>query len=427
MLAESFTRPVRQAPRAFGFAVRLLRRMALPGLLLALTLSATAAITGSVENASNGKPVRGAAVTLVQLEGGMQPIAHTTTDASGKFQFSQTPPAGQPMMVQVQFQGVPYFQPLPPGQTSTSIQVYNASGDASQLQLDSVVMVLQPAGKWLAIIEQDDIQNQRKLSYYRKGGIFRFRVPKGVKPDGARVIGPSGMPIAQNPQPTGQPDVYSIDYPVRPGDNKFQLSYRLPYDTQKASLQIDPVFPVAHFEVYVPTQMSFHGDAFKLLGGQQGYDVYDVSGAKGPYTFSVSGTAPMPEIDTNGHLDNSGSGAAAQPQAPAAPAGDPDVGKVPAKTFMEKNLWVVAALLGMAATAGFGMLLARPRAQTAGTAPAPVAPATPAGPVLDDDMKKLKDDLFLLEVRRHTGNIDDAEYARLKQELDARMARLARG
>ena len=409
-------------------------RIAVPALLLAMALTASAAITGQVQNGSSGdKPVQGAAVTLVQLQGTMQPVAQTTTDAAGKFRFSQSAPAGQPMLVRVVYEGVPYFQPLPPGQTDATVEVFEASSNASKLQLESIVMVVQPAGKWLAVIEQDEINNQEKLAYYKKGGLFQFRVPPGVKPDGARVIGPSGMPVAQDPKATGKPGVYTIDYPVRPGDNKIQISYRLPYDAQKAALTVTPVYPVAHFEVYVPTQMSFAGAAFKLLGEQQGYKVYDISGGKGPYRFSVSGTAPMPDLG-NGS-DNSagaqqqpgsqpGAQPGAQPEQAPVPGAGPDVGKTPQPTFLDKNLWVFAALLGMAVAAGFGILLSRPRTQ-----PAPAAPEVPAtattAVAADDEMKKLKDDLFLLEVRRHTGNIDDAEYARLKQELDQRMERLA--
>ena len=405
-----------------------------PALLLAMALAASAAITGQVQNGSHGdQPVQGAEVTLVQLQGTMQPVAHTTTDAAGKFQFSQSTPAGQPMLVRVVYEGVPYFQPLPPGQTDATVEVFDASSDASKLQLESIVMVVQPAGKWLAIIEQDEINNQEKRAYYKKGGLFQFRVPPGVKPDGARVIGPSGMPVAQDPKATGKPGIYTIDYPVRPGDNKIQISYRLPYDAQKATLTVHPVYPVAHFEVYVPTPMSFEGAAFKLLGEQQGYKVYDISGGAGPYRFSVSGTAPMPDLG-NGNGSDSNTGAQGQPgeaqgtqPAPEpAPGAGPDVGKTPQPTFLDKNLWVFAALLGMAVAAGFGILLSRPRAQTAPTAPeVPVPAPAPAVPIADDEMKKLKDDLFLLEVRRHTGNIDDAEYARLKQELDQRMERLA--
>lgn len=425
----------------FSLRRRLTRTcLVLPALLLAVALTASAAITGQVQNGSNGdKPVQGAQVTLVQLQGTMQPVAHTTTDASGKFRFSQSTPAGQPMLVRVVYEGVPYFQPLPPGQTDATVEVFDASADASKLQLESIVMVVQPAGKWLAVIEQDEINNQEKRAYYKKGGLFQFRVPPGVKPDGARVIGPSGMPVAQEPKATGKPGIYTIDYPVRPGDNKIQISYRLPYDPQKASLTVTPIYPVAHFEVYVPTPMQFEGSAFKLLGEQQGYKVYDVSGGTAPYRFSVSGTAPMPDLgngSANGNDNGSANGASAQSQPGSAqpaqepvPGAGPDVGKTPQPTFLDKNLWVFAALLGMAAAAGFGILLSRPRAQAAGTAPeAPQTPAAPPAPALalgDDEMKKLKDDLFLLEVRRHTGNIDDAEYARLKQDLDQRMERLA--
>jgi hypothetical protein len=42
-------------------------------------------------------------------------------------------------------------------------------------------------------------------------------------------------------------------------------------------------------------------------------------------------------------------------------------------------------------------------------------------------LTRLKDDLFLLEVRRHTGDLNEADYQRLRAQLNARLDHLARG
>ena len=64
------------------------RSARLPLILAALMLSALPAVagtlTGVVTDGTTGHVAAGTVVTLIQLQGGMQPIAHTTTDAQGR-------------------------------------------------------------------------------------------------------------------------------------------------------------------------------------------------------------------------------------------------------------------------------------------------------------------------------------------------------
>ena len=57
--------------------------------LLALSLFArttfAGTLDGTVKNGTNGKLATGADVILIQLQGGMQPVANTKTDAQGHF------------------------------------------------------------------------------------------------------------------------------------------------------------------------------------------------------------------------------------------------------------------------------------------------------------------------------------------------------
>jgi len=44
-------------------------------------------VRGTVNNATTGKPGAGVEVVLIQLQGGMTPVANSKTDASGQFSF----------------------------------------------------------------------------------------------------------------------------------------------------------------------------------------------------------------------------------------------------------------------------------------------------------------------------------------------------
>ncbi|HEY7855071.1 MAG TPA: carboxypeptidase-like regulatory domain-containing protein [Terriglobales bacterium] len=379
-------------------------------------------ITGQVMNASIGKPLAHAAVTLVQLQGAMQPVATTTTDDTGHYRFSQN--AAGPFMVEADFQKVPYFAQVTAGQSETNLMVFNVNDDASKVGVDAEIMVLQPDAGQLAVVNEYRIENglTPPATLARPGGIFRFRVPPGAHVDMVRVVGPNEMPLSRNATPTSQHDVYGVDSPLRPGETRIQVSYRVPYAGLKAALSETPVEKPAHFEVYVPGPMTFQGAGFTQVGAQDGYNVYGVANTPvaTTLTFTVAGDAPMPAPPSNAGAAPGAAGAG-QTSSAAAPAAAP-AEAVPTPTLLERNRWIILALLLLAAAAGFGILLARPEeaAAAAGAATASVPASAPAS-----EMSRLKDDLFLLEVQRHTGRIADSEYDQQRAALNRRLDQLA--
>ncbi|MBI3472354.1 MAG: hypothetical protein HY013_13450, partial [Candidatus Solibacter usitatus] len=40
---------------------------------------------------------------------------------------------------------------------------------------------------------------------------------------------PQGMPIQRAPEKTAEPDVYKIDFPIKPGESNIQLNYSIPF------------------------------------------------------------------------------------------------------------------------------------------------------------------------------------------------------
>src|ERR1700758_3645334 len=100
-----------------------MRRLRIVCVLFVATLfagvSARAGVLhGSVKNGTTGKAAAGIDVILIQLQGGMQPVANSKTDAQGQFSFDYPAVGTQPMLVRAVYKGINFHQPLPPGSSN---------------------------------------------------------------------------------------------------------------------------------------------------------------------------------------------------------------------------------------------------------------------------------------------------------------------
>lgn len=408
-------------------------------------------LRGAVVNGTTQRPVAGVQVALFTqgaLEGSV-PVRTVATDAAGHFQMPAAPGGAQ--VLRTTYRGVQYWQPVTAAGKPLQVTVYDLAPPTSQFQVKAQVAVVQPENGELAVVDEYVVENHLHRTLYRRGGLFRFRVPRNIQPDGARVIGPSGVGLNRDVQPAPRyAGEYTLDYPLVPGETRIQVSYRLPYATQQAEITEQAVYPTPETMVYVPEPMKFQGAKFVPVSTAQGYHVYGALATLQPLQFTVSGAAPLPAqlgasasdpSATAGAAGNGGAGEAAA-DAAAAPATSAMAGIVPPKTWMENNRMGVLIVLVILAITGFAYLVSRrrtvPAPAGAGWAP-PVAPppaapgaaapitgaAQPApAPGLAADLARLKDELFLLEVRRQTGDVDEAAYAQARTALEARLRAL---
>ena len=87
-------------------------------ILLSLAVSARGGVLhGTVKNGTTGKAASDIEVILIQLQGGMQPVANSKTDAQGQFSFDNPAVGTQPMLVRAIYKGINFHQPLPPGRS----------------------------------------------------------------------------------------------------------------------------------------------------------------------------------------------------------------------------------------------------------------------------------------------------------------------
>ncbi len=240
-------------------------------LAILLSLPVAGAMEGVVQNGTTGREQAGVEVTLMKLEQGMQPIGSTKTDAAGKFRFEQEP-GGAPVMLQAQFEGVTYNQMIPPGTRTgdTRLTVYRAApATTSEARPEQHVMLLEPSGREMIINESFLYRNQSQppVTYVdRKRGVLRFYLTPGAKGIvQVSTTGPGGVPVRSAAEKTEQPDVYKVDFAVKPGESRIDLTYLTPYQSGMDFVS-RKMYPGLVSRVAVPGGVAVKGEGLQSMG-----------------------------------------------------------------------------------------------------------------------------------------------------------------
>ncbi len=420
---------------------------------LALPANAASSITGTVTNKTNNKPAAGDDVTLIRLAQGMQESTHTRTDSKGRFTLD-VPDEGI-HLVRVTHDKANYFRPAPPGTQSVEIDVFNAATHVTGVTGEADVMRIQsdPGGNSLRIVENFFVKNESTPPMTQMSDRpFEFYLPAGAIVEGSAALSPGGMPVQAAPVPLGdQPNHYAFVFPIRPGETRFQITYKINYTgTFKFSPRL--VLPTDTIAIMMPKSMKF--DAGKTTSYSpvteettaQTYVARTVVPSE-PLDFTVSGTGqlprdPAPGAGGTGAGDATGSpvgatagdttrpapGTAANDTRPGGGLGnpiDPDGDNDP----WSKYKWWILGGLGLALAAGAGFMLKAPGAKYIATSPLPNNPAAPdptapfVGQGSSTVLAALKEELFALETDRLQGRITEAQYLSNKSALETVLGR----
>jgi hypothetical protein len=422
-------------------------------ILTPFAIAEAGTVYGTVTNGTTGKPAAGVDVILIQLQGGMQPVANSKSDAKGEFTFDNPGLGAQPMLVRAVYHGINFHQPVPPGSTNVQVSVFEASTDAKTINVPSHVVVFQPNGATLIVGEEYQIENksQPPQAYYRADGNFDFALPEKSQLQQVAASGPTGMPVVQAPIDKKN-NRYSIAYAFRPGQSMVRYSYEIPYPGNAATVKISTIYPGGRLIVVAPPTMQVSGDGLAAGGQEQGMNLYgreDVP-AGTLVAVNVSGTAPPP--DAGGGAEQGQQGRDAQ-QGDA--AGGVPIQQVPGRLETLKlplivGFVVVFGLLAIllwrkpvVAYAGPAVLeenesAPKPKgtravvAAQASTTTATV-PTNGAASLADVDaaigtsLDALKERLFRLELRHQAGTISEQEYAQERARAEKVLRDLVRG
>lgn len=312
-------------------------------ILALLPLPLFAAVDGTVVNGTTGKPQANVMISLVQPgQGGMQTLGSTKTDAEGKFRIDKSAEGAQ--LLQAIHAGVPYNKMLSPGSPTTGVQVdvFDATKDAQSAKLSQHIVFLQPASDQLTVNEVYFVKNDTKTTYNNPAdGSLQFYVPgHSAQGDSVKVSisAPGGMPVNRPAEATNKPGVYKVNFPVKPGETEFNVSYTLPSTAEFASKNVQKA---AETKIVVPAGVTLEGSGVTALGNDPSGKAALYSATGQEYSVKISGTA----------ASSSGSGGEGSQDDDT---GQPQLKQVDPRIYAQ--LPVVLALAGVILLLGFLVL-----------------------------------------------------------------------
>jgi len=416
--------------------------------LLLSSLASAQTLTGTVKNATTGKPAAGDEVVLLSLGQGMEEAGRIRADSKGNFSFKLD---GQgPHLVRVIHQEVTYHRMAPPGTTSVEVEVYDVSKKLDGIEVVADIMRFQAAQGQMQIERTFAVQNNSKPPRTQMNEHnLEFYVPDGAKIEGAQAMTAGGQPVNSAPVPEGDnaKNRYAFIFPLRPGETRFNLVYTLPYT---GTINIDPrsVYPLEHFVAIVPKSMEFTaapGATYQTapLPGQPDAGVEVISNAQvgQPTAFKLTGegTLSNPEEGGQSGQASSGQAAAQNDSRPGGGLGPPIDAPDPLHKYQIPILVGITIALACGGVFVAWRQQAPNRARATGGLSAideeeipelPVRRASPRSvpetqPASHSSMllQALKEELFDLEVEHKQGRISQQEYEKAKAALDQTLER----
>ena len=383
-------------------------------------------------------------MVLIRLAQGMQESTRTKTDAKGRFTLEIPNGDNGLHLVRVTHDKANYFRPAPPGTQSVEVEVFNAAAKVKGVSSEADVMRIQTdeSGKALRVVENFFVKNESSppLTQFSDRP-FEFYLPEGAVVEGSAALAPGGMPVQAAPVPLGEPNHYAFIFPIRPGETRFQITYRLPYG---GSLKFAPrvMMPTDTIAIMMPKSMTFKpgpGAPYTPVTEETTAQTYVARSVEPSQAldFTVSGTGQMPR-DTGaaaaagGAAADAAAGAGGGTSSAASdtrPGGGLGVPLDPEGTNdpWAKYKWWILGGLGLAMAVGAGMMLKGGPAQVAppgvgGFASGPVATGN------DSLLAAMKEELFALETDKLQGRLTESEYVEQKAALEVVLRRaLVRG
>jgi len=275
-----------------------------------------ASIDGTVVNRTDGKPQSGVSITLVKPGAqGMRTLGTAVSDASGRFRFENDQPGGGPQLLQANYKGVNYNKLMTPNIPTSGVEldVYEATKSPSVARIAQRMLLLEPSVSRINVDETVIVQNNGNITFNNDAlGAIRFYLPPAANGQ-VRISarGPQGMPLPRPAEKTEQNDIFKVQFPVKPGETEFQITYVLPvgspftFEGRVVNLKGMPAGPL---RLIVPSGVTLAGTDIQPVGTEPTTRaaIYNVLSA-GNFTVNITGTGALhnaAESDSAGTSDS---------------------------------------------------------------------------------------------------------------------------
>jgi hypothetical protein len=186
------------------------------------------------------------------------------------------------------------------------VDVFQATNKPGTAKVSQHFIVLQPGTSELAVSEGILYQGDPQLTYNdAANGSFRFYLPPEANGKVSVTINAAGgMPIQRPAQKTNQPNIYKVDYPIKPGETRFDLNYAVP-KTSPLIFSSKILHTEGASDLVIPTGVTIQGDNVDLAGQEPKTQasIYRIKGNE--FKVAVEGTGSLsPAADTAGPEDD---------------------------------------------------------------------------------------------------------------------------
>jgi hypothetical protein len=328
------------------------------------------AIDGTVHNATKDKPQPAATVSLFRItQNGPEMLTSVKSISDGSFNIQ--PPAGSdtpgPKLLQAAYGGVTYNKMIPPGSPTQNLQidVFESSAKAGDSKVTTHMMLLEPVNGQVQVSESYVWTNTGKVTYSDPDrGTLRIYLPPETQGKAeVNVVAPNSVAIRRSADPTNEPNVFKIDFPVKPGESRVDVTYKMPFTTP-AKFTDKWLFPNPNTKLLAPLGVTFSGAGLSQVG-QEPTTKATIYNFDGPaLAMDVQGTGTLPRGDAAAASDANSGGDSDDQIAELLPQ---LYGKVsPVDGFLgalNSVKWILTLAVGMLAL-GFVYLYRKPTSKT---------------------------------------------------------------
>jgi 5-hydroxyisourate hydrolase-like protein (transthyretin family) len=275
---------------------------ALATLLVGILPAFSADLKGRVVNGTTGRFAAGDEVVLIRLSSnGMSETADTRTDSTGRFRLPVDDPETM-HVVRVMYEGISYHQVVPAAAHAVAIEVYDVTAKLEDMSAIMDVERFEAAGDRLEVKELVTMRNDsRPPRTLIKDRSFEFELPPEAEVEYGLVQVGEEKPLKQKPIPGDHAGQYYFAFPMRPGDTRFAVAYRIPY---AGKVRIEPTIRNRHerFVVMLPKSMKFEpidGGVFRPMPDATSDNVQGTApvALDSTVSFRISGRGMLTELE----------------------------------------------------------------------------------------------------------------------------------